>query len=118
MATEITVGLLRDAYPIEASASKKVSNIVMEAEKDFRVYGGSDSISFVLMGVELTTATGEISAYISIGCNDATGWTDLYSTAAGKAAFLTLHVTNYGASAGVFSCGSTVTEVAGESPPA
>lgn len=112
--------LLRSQRPLEPKAPEKISGIVMAPSQDLKVHadaGGNDLV-FVAFVLEKDNTSGAITEK-NAGCNTAAvSWTNLYSTPAGKSAYVSLTVLNKGTSAGQYSAGLTVTTVVGEEPPA
>lgn len=119
MADALTgIGLVKDAFPIVVGKLDKYVGMHLVYGMALSVYEDSGDLAFNAFVTEQDTATSAITYKVLSNIVANTSWTDLYTPASGKMAFVSLWVSNIGETSGAYSFGIRgATEVAGETPP-
>jgi hypothetical protein len=101
---------------LAASKSYSKNGLVMAESQDFVILQVSGDVSFMVFVLEKDTTTGAITEK-NFGCDSPYSEVILYSTAAGKSAYVAINVVNTGYGTATFTYGITVSEVDGGSAP-
>lgn len=101
---------------LAANKSYSKNGLVMAESQDLVILQDSGDVSFMAFVLEKDTTTGSITEK-NFGCDSPYSEVVLYSTAAGKSAYVAVNVVNAGSGTATFTYGITVTEVDGGVAP-